>query len=638
MAFTRTIDIDNTGGSAQTNFPVQVDLTSANFNFAEIDSEGTNVRFELQDTTVLDHWRESFDNPGQTATFWVEIPSLGVEVLTINMIHNTPPVSDTSDGDATFTFFDDFVNTKKGHFPYGADSGMSAAYDPVSRRIYWFGVDADSANNGPNVVQWYDIVTGEIGYVHPGLDTKLSQTLAVYNANEQKIFLYGGRLEGGARTNKIQSFDPATGAFATLTETLPDSVSGLSGAVYPTNGKVFLFGGYTGTAWKDYILVHDIGAGTVTDTTANIPTASNHHTAVWVSSESRMFIFGGVTSSTSNLDTIWKYDPGNESTDPVAMTSTLAAPSENQGVADVSGNVYIFGGVDRAPAPDLYQDDIQKFIPATDSISTLTAVMPRKDDDQIAVYDSTNARIYIGPTLHSSQTTDNTADEKFIVNVFDPALETMAAEPTIGDTPVGWANVGSSTKDKMRAVNATFAVFADRETGAYSRGEEGIAAITSGDYMYEVRINVPYNDNIQCHLRHDSAAKTIGVLTPMDSADWKLRHNTGNQVIAAVSSGFHIIGMLMDIGAQNIWGLLDRANKTAQFTFFHTAATQVDELWCNTSTAGRDAAVIDWIIIRKSTTGTGPVVTVNESTGPDLPLLDDGMLYGGFLSMSGGLG
>jgi len=68
-----------------------------------------DLRFKNSDNNLLDYWIEEktdFDN----ASIWVEIPYIPAYPSTINifMQYGNPDVSTTSDGEATFSIFDDF--------------------------------------------------------------------------------------------------------------------------------------------------------------------------------------------------------------------------------------------------------------------------------------------------------------------------------------------------------------------------------------------------------------------------------------------------------------------------------------------------------------------------------------------------
>ena len=109
--YRREITIDNTSGAAQTDFPVQVDLTALDFTFANAKSDGSDLRFTSSDeTTLIPHWIQDYDDTGETATIWVKVPSVGAAAsATIYLYYGNAAATDTSSGDDVFTFFDDFA-------------------------------------------------------------------------------------------------------------------------------------------------------------------------------------------------------------------------------------------------------------------------------------------------------------------------------------------------------------------------------------------------------------------------------------------------------------------------------------------------------------------------------------------------
>ena len=90
----REIDIDNRGNSSElTDYQVDVDVSN------HIDQQG--VRFVDENLQIIDYWEEDTD------TIWAEIPKIiGSKVSAIRMMHGD--IYNTSDGEATFEFFDDF--------------------------------------------------------------------------------------------------------------------------------------------------------------------------------------------------------------------------------------------------------------------------------------------------------------------------------------------------------------------------------------------------------------------------------------------------------------------------------------------------------------------------------------------------
>lgn len=112
--YRREITIDNSSNSnALTNYQVEVDLTSSNFDFSKANSDGSDLRFTDDDgTTLIDFWIESWDNSGQTATLWVEVPSIPASsTKNIYMYYGNASATSASNGDNTFIFFDDFEGT-----------------------------------------------------------------------------------------------------------------------------------------------------------------------------------------------------------------------------------------------------------------------------------------------------------------------------------------------------------------------------------------------------------------------------------------------------------------------------------------------------------------------------------------------
>ncbi len=70
-----------------------------------------DVRFTAADKeTLLPHWREyvSGSSPNRTALFWVRIPQLPADGLTIYVYYGKKLAADLSNGEVTFNFFDDF--------------------------------------------------------------------------------------------------------------------------------------------------------------------------------------------------------------------------------------------------------------------------------------------------------------------------------------------------------------------------------------------------------------------------------------------------------------------------------------------------------------------------------------------------
>jgi hypothetical protein len=81
-----------------TDFPVLVKLNSTNFDFSKAQSTGYDIRFTLQDGTLLKYERERHDSTNQLAEYWVKIPSvLSTVDTTFRMYFGNPSAVDGAD-------------------------------------------------------------------------------------------------------------------------------------------------------------------------------------------------------------------------------------------------------------------------------------------------------------------------------------------------------------------------------------------------------------------------------------------------------------------------------------------------------------------------------------------------------------
>lgn len=90
------------------DYQVLIKLDDSNFDFTKADAEGWDVRFTKDDgTTEINYWIESWNSGSQLAYLWVKVPTIEIGDTTIYIYFYNPGESTTSDGSATFDFFDD---------------------------------------------------------------------------------------------------------------------------------------------------------------------------------------------------------------------------------------------------------------------------------------------------------------------------------------------------------------------------------------------------------------------------------------------------------------------------------------------------------------------------------------------------
>jgi len=111
------------------DYQVLVTLTTGTIGnpYANIKADGSDIRFTGSDGAALqDYWVESWDNTG-TSRIWVEVTASGTP--TIYMYYGNAAASSSSDGSATFIFFDDFSGTlSKWNVHIDTDVAITSSY------------------------------------------------------------------------------------------------------------------------------------------------------------------------------------------------------------------------------------------------------------------------------------------------------------------------------------------------------------------------------------------------------------------------------------------------------------------------------------------------------------------------------
>jgi hypothetical protein len=117
-AYRRAIHIDNSSNSATLNdYQVKVMLDGTNFDFAQADGKGDDLRFTDEDgRSLLNYWVEYYDAQRQTAVVWVRVPAIpSAGSKTIYLYYGAAPHS-ISNGMRVFPFFDDFGVPGTGYY------------------------------------------------------------------------------------------------------------------------------------------------------------------------------------------------------------------------------------------------------------------------------------------------------------------------------------------------------------------------------------------------------------------------------------------------------------------------------------------------------------------------------------------
>ncbi|MFH0816315.1 MAG: DUF2341 domain-containing protein [Methanobacteriota archaeon] len=121
------VTIDNTANPELTDY--QISITVPYMEGMRLDYG--DVRFaEVGAIVPLPHWME-MSSP-TSATFWVKVPTIpAYSTMIIWAYYYNPGATSTSNGDATFEFFDDFATADTSKFSYGQTVPGTAPYQPI---------------------------------------------------------------------------------------------------------------------------------------------------------------------------------------------------------------------------------------------------------------------------------------------------------------------------------------------------------------------------------------------------------------------------------------------------------------------------------------------------------------------------
>jgi hypothetical protein len=126
----REITLDNAGGAAKTDHPVNVTLSTSNFPvFDNVLAGGADIRFTSENgTTLISHWIESWDDDEETASLWVKVPTIDADTTaTIYMYYQNSAALSASNIESTFLASVNFTDTAK----------LESAVDSESQVYLW---------------------------------------------------------------------------------------------------------------------------------------------------------------------------------------------------------------------------------------------------------------------------------------------------------------------------------------------------------------------------------------------------------------------------------------------------------------------------------------------------------------------
>ena len=240
--YRQAVTVDNSSNANNlTNYQVAVSLSSTNFDFTKAQTNGTDLRFTDTDgITPINYWIEKFDSTSQTATIWVNVPTVPAQTQkTIYMYFGNPNASSASNGKNTFSFFDDFSDPAWQQLPPLPFTTADLTAATVNSLFYIIGGYNTTATNPQGTVYAFDPSTNTYTQKASMPTARWGMIAVPING---KIYVFGGFT--GATTasasTKNEVYDPASNTWTTKSP-LPSSIAweGITGC---TDGsKIYLF-------------------------------------------------------------------------------------------------------------------------------------------------------------------------------------------------------------------------------------------------------------------------------------------------------------------------------------------------------------------------------------------------------------
>ena len=191
--------------------------------------------------------------------------------------------------------------------------------------------------------------------------------------------------------NVVAYSPPASYTIETLSVKFPRYKYSTSAVAIGSNA--YIFGGESGDL--DAIYKFDSVAETITTLSVKLPTGTSDTSAVAIGSNA--YIFGG---KSTYLDTIVKFDSINETI--TTLSAKLPQVLHSTSAVAIGSNAYIFGG-SYGNSDDYSVDIIQKFDSITETITTLSATLPKILNKTSAVGINDNIYIFGGASELSNR-------------------------------------------------------------------------------------------------------------------------------------------------------------------------------------------------------------------------------------------
>ena len=207
-----------------------------------------------------------------------------------------------------------------------SDTSITASVPAGTGKYVRVARDDGRRSNPEKVSSWY---------MTHALNTAGSDAAAVaYNG---RIYVFGG-FSGNTYTNTAEVYDPVTD---TWTDIAPMTIARASLSAAEAGGKIYVIGGHNNNAssFLDTVEAYDPGTNTW-ETKAPLPKL-----IIWmkaVSLNGKIYVTGGYDGSNA-LNTLYEYDP---TSDTWTQKASMNQARLEHGTVALGGKIYVFGGGD----------------------------------------------------------------------------------------------------------------------------------------------------------------------------------------------------------------------------------------------------------------------------------------------------
>lgn len=185
------------------------------------------------------------------------------------------------------------------------------------------------------------------------------------------IYVPGGITADGTPTQTVERFDPRNNTWET-TAPLPAPRSAY--ALAALEGKLYLFGGWDGTAYKSTLFIYDPAEDRWSQG-ANLPFVCGYASAV--GSTGKIFLLGGTSDGKTALNDVLAYYPQRDldGEDPWETHSEIPQARFASGATSLGDLIFLFGGSDGSADPHLpgmqYQPQRDEWSVLDDSLQAI---------------------------------------------------------------------------------------------------------------------------------------------------------------------------------------------------------------------------------------------------------------------------